>query len=118
MWCWGASVGLLAIGFMAGSFYQDAKVGYHFKVIAEKEYPSAIGIVRWIHASESVGADVLAPDTTMIVCGDRTIYKAKREFQESSPFAADLKVSGNVIEWDDGISKFELTVSDKKSNAR
>jgi hypothetical protein len=107
-------IALMMIGFVGGSFYQDAKVGYHFKVIEKKTYESAVGTIQWIHGTESIGRGFLDPDTTMIILGDRTIYKAKRDFQESSPFVQDVKINGNSIEWTDGISHFHLTVSDEK----
>ena len=108
-------IGLLVIGFVVGAFYQDAMAGYHFKVIEQKEYASSVGAIRWIHATESIGSAFLNPDTTMIVCGDRKIYKAQREFQESSPFADKIKVNGNVIEWEDGVSRFHLTISEMET---
>jgi hypothetical protein len=111
-------IALLLIGFVGGSFYQDARVGYHFNVIEEKTYEAPMGMIRWVHGMESIGTPFLDPDTTMITVDDRVIYKAKREFQESSPFVKDVKVNGNVIEWKDGISRFQLTISEEESNAR
>ena len=116
--CWVIGIGLLVIGFVVGAFYQDAKAGYHLKVIEQKEYASSAGTIRWIHATESIGRAALDPGTTMIVCGDRTIYKAQREFQESSPFADKLKVNGNVIEWEDGVSRFHLTITEIENGVR
>ena len=108
-------IGLLVIGFVAGAFYQDGKTGYHFEVIEQKEYASSMGTILWVHATESIGRAFLDPGITMIVCGDRTIYKAQREFQESSPFADKVKVNGNVIEWEDGVSRFHLTITEIES---
>jgi hypothetical protein len=115
---WAIGVGLSVVGFIAGCLFQDARGGYHFKIIEENAFQSSVDTVRWIHATEAIGMPVLDGGTTMIVCGDRTVYKAKREFQEDSPFAKNVKVNGNVIEWDDGVSHFQLTIVDAKNGKK
>jgi hypothetical protein len=47
----------------------------------------------------------------MITVGDRTIYKAQRDFQENAPSARNIKVSGNSITWDDGDDLYQLTIT-------
>ena len=53
-------------------------------------------------------------ETTIIEVGGRIVYKAKRDFQEKSPYAEIVSVTNNVIVWRDGISRYELRVSDDK----
>jgi hypothetical protein len=114
---WEKAVSLLAfllMGFFCGSFSQQARSGHRFRVLAEKEYSSAVGTVRWVAARESVGMPVLETETTMIEVDGRVVYKAKRDFQEKGPYAEVVSVTNNVIVWRDGISRYELRVSEDK----
>lgn len=105
---------LLLIGFVGGRLFQHAKTGFHFKVLAEKDYGSAKDPVRWQSVSESVGIPFLDPGTTTLEFRGRTIYKAQRIFQESIPVAANVSVSDQQIVWDDGELRFHLTVEEMK----
>ena len=101
---------LLVIGFVGGRLFQHARTGFHFKVLAEKQYGSDKDPVRWRCVSESVGMPFLDPGTTIVEYRGRTIYKAQRIFQESVPVAANIKASDNQVDWDDGEFQFHLTV--------
>jgi hypothetical protein len=52
----------------------------------------------------------LDPGTTVIEYRGRTIYKANRFFQESVPFATNIKVSEKQIDWEDGELKYHLNL--------
>ena len=101
---------LLAV-FVRGAFFQHARSGYRFTVMAQKEFVSAVGKVRWVAARESVGMPFLETETTIIEVDGRSVYKAKRDFQEKGPYAEVVSVTNNVIVWRDGISRYELRVS-------
>jgi hypothetical protein len=105
---------LLAVGFASGRLFQHAKTGFHFKVLAEKEYGSSRDPVRWQYVSESVGMPFLDPGTTTLEYRGRTIYKTQRIFQESVPVAANVSISDQQITWDDGELRFHLTVEEMK----
>jgi hypothetical protein len=105
---------LLVSSFLAGALFQYAKNGFFFKVIAEKQYGASADPVRWRCVSESVGMPFLDTGTTIIEYRGRTIYKAQRIFQESTPVAGNIKVSDKQIDWDDGELRFHLTVEEMK----
>jgi hypothetical protein len=105
---------LLLFGFVGGRLFQHAKTGFHFKVLAEKQYGSAKDPVHWRCVSESVGMPFLDPGTTTLEYRGRTIYKAQRIFQESVPVAANVSVLGQQISWDDGELRFHLSVEEMK----
>ena len=52
----------------------------------------------------------LDTEKTMISMGNRTIYKAQRDFQESAPHARNIETTGNSIAWEDGDYRYHLTV--------
>jgi hypothetical protein len=105
---------LLVVGFIGGRVFQHANTGFHFKVLAEKQYGSPTDPVRWRCVSESVGMPFLDPGTTVIEYRGRTIYKAQRIFQESVPVAENIQASDKHIDWDDGELRFHLTVEEMK----
>lgn len=105
---------LLAVGFVGGRLFQHAKTGFHFKVLAEKQYGTPDDPVRWRCVSESIGMPFLDPETTIIDYRGRTIFKAQCDFQESVPVAANIRASGNRVDWDDGEFQYHLTVEDMK----
>lgn len=98
----GLSGVILVAAFFAGAFFQNAKNGYHYRVLEEKVYESSVGPIKWTCFTETVGFPFLDPEKTMITIGNRTVYKAQRDFQENSPHARNIKASGNSITWDDG----------------
>ncbi len=112
-----AAIGLalLAIGFGSGLFVQHKRSGYHYEVRDTKEYSSPIGPVRWSYVTESVGMPFLESGTTILEVEGRTIYKAKRGFQESSPYARNITTAQNRIAWDDGDFQFDLTIRRMKT---
>jgi hypothetical protein len=46
----------------------------------------------------------------MLTMGNRTIYKAQRDFQENDPYARNIEISDNLISWEDGDYQYRLTV--------
>lgn len=107
----GLGAAMLIGAFFAGAFFQNAKNGYHFRVLKEENYESAVGPIKWTCFTETVGFPFLDPEKTMITIGNRTIYKAQRDFQEDSPSARNIKASGNSITWDDGDDLYQLTIT-------
>lgn len=112
-----AAIGLalFAIGLAAGRFIQHNKSGYHFEVRDTKDYDSPVGPIRWSHVTESVGTPFLDPGTTILEIDDRIIYKAKRAFQESSPYARNISATPDGIAWDDGDFRFDLKIHRMKT---
>lgn len=106
---------LLLAAFVCGAFFQYARSGYRFRVLAEKEFSSGVGPVRWVAAMESVGMPFLETETTIIEVDGRVVCKAKRDFQEKGPYAEVVSVTNNVIVWKDGFSRFELRMSEDKA---
>src|SRR4051812_15510215 len=78
---------MLIVGFFSGRAFQDAKSGYHYRVLEQKDYNSELGPIQWICVLESIGSPLLDTGTTIIKVGNRTIYKAQRDFQEDAPYA-------------------------------
>ena len=105
---------LLIAGFMIGRAYQKAATGYHYNLLERKEYASDLGPIEWTCFMESVGVPFLESEKTMINMGNRTIYKAQRDFQADAPSAENIKTSGNSITWDDGDYFYHLTVEEMK----
>lgn len=101
---------LFVLGMFSGSVLQYAKTEYHYKLLERKEYDSSLGPIEWSCFSESVGTPFLDPEKTMINLGNRTIYKAQRDFQENEPHARNIAISNNIISWEDGDYHYRLTV--------
>jgi hypothetical protein len=99
---------LLGAGFVGGRLYQHVKTGYHFVVRSEREFESPIGTVEWSLVTETVGMPVHDPGATMIKWRERTLYKAKRDFQEKAPLAG----GNDFIDWDDGEYHYHLTIAE------
>lgn len=107
---------LLAIGFASGCFIQQSRSGYHYDVRDTKDYDSPMGLVRWSYVTESIGTAFLDPGTTTLEIDGRTIYKAKRGFQESAPYARNITTSKDRIQWEDGDFRFDLTLQRMKTD--
>jgi hypothetical protein len=103
-------VGLIILGFFAGRVFQHLKSGYHLETIDQKEIQSSLGTVEWKCVTESVGMPFLDTGTTIIDFKGRTIFKARRIFQENYPYARNIQVTNDTIVWDDGDLKYHLTV--------
>ena len=106
---------LLAVGFVAGRFVQHNESGYHYEVRDTKNYDTSVGPIRWSYVTESVGMPFLDSGTTVLELDGRTIYKAKRSFQESSPYAKDISATPEGIAWDDGDFRFDLAIHRMKT---
>jgi hypothetical protein len=112
-----AAIGLSisVASFVAGRAFQHNKSGYHYEVKETKDFSSPVGPVRWSYVSESVGMPFLDPGTTIIEVDGRMIYKAKRAFQQSSPYARNISATQDGIAWDDGEYQFDLRLQKMKS---
>jgi hypothetical protein len=108
----GVGVVMFLIGFAVGGFFQNARSGYHYRLLEEKDYASPLGAVKWSCFTESVGFPFLDPEKTMITVGNRTIYKAQRDFQEDNPHARNIETSGDSITWEDGDYRYHLTMEE------
>jgi len=106
---------LLIVGFVAGRFVQHNKSGYHYEIKDSKDYDTSVGPIRWSYVTESVGMPFLDSGTTVLELEGRAIYKAKRSFQESSPYAKDISATPDGIAWDDGDFRFDLTIHRMKT---
>ena len=99
---------VIVVAFMAGLWVEDAKRGYHYKVLEESEVKSELGPINWKSVIEYVGLPFLEPETTVIEVDGRIIYKARRGFQERYPVAQNVRVNDGLIEWDDREYSFSL----------
>lgn len=106
---------LLSIGFASGRFVEQCHSGYHYDIRDTKDFDSPMGLVRWSYVTESIGTPFLDPGTTTLEIDGRTIYKAKRDFQESAPYAKNITTSKDRISWDDGDFHFDLTLQRLKA---
>lgn len=102
---------ILGIGLLVGAFFQNARNGYNYRLLEEKHYASPIGPIKWSCFTESVGFQFLDTEKTMISVGNRTIYKAQRDFQEDNPHARNIETSSNSIAWDDGDYTYHLIMN-------
>lgn len=100
------------MGCFMGSAFQHAKTGWHYQIRASKVIPTDLGPVQWSYVTESIGLPFMDPGTTVVEWNGRTVYKAKRVFQESYPFADNVRSSKNAIEWDDGKHSYHLTIKE------
>jgi hypothetical protein len=105
---------LLSAGFGVGRFVQHSKSGYHHEVRDSKYYESPVGPIRWSYVTESVGKPFLDPGTTILEVDGRTIYKSKRAFQESGPYARNIAATPDGIAWEDGDFRFDLKIDRMK----
>lgn len=112
-----ATIVLSIISFFCGRSYQDLRNGYKLEVLREESLSSPLGTVKRLHVMESVGLGFLNTDTSIILLGNVTLYKARRAFQESWPVVQMLKVDGNSLSWHDGHWQYQLRIDpvEKKS---
>ncbi|MCX6997820.1 MAG: hypothetical protein NTV49_12225 [Kiritimatiellaeota bacterium] len=114
---------VFALGIYVGKFAQHAKTGYHYQLLKADSFPFLDGEVALSYAFESIGMPFLMTETSMLTVKTKpgltpiTIYKARRIFQESSPYIEDVKTATNQITWRDGISTYALTVTPITNNA-
>ena len=101
---------MLVIGFFSGRAFQHAKTGYHYRLLEQKEYSTPMGPIQWSCFLESVGLPFLDTEKTMITMGNRTIYKAQRDFQERAPSAKRIEATDDSVSWEDGDFRYHLTV--------
>ena len=108
--CLAGWAALLVVGFAIGRFCEFGHSGHWFEVREAKAFDSPMGPVHWSYVTDAVGVPFLDPGTTMIEFNDRIIYKARRTFQESHPFADHVQTADNTIAWEDGDYRFHLTI--------
>lgn len=108
---------MFIVGFAVGGFSQKVRNGYQYRLLEEKDYASPLGPVKWSCFMESVGTPFLDSEKTMITVGNRTVYKAQRDFQEDNPSAKNIKVSDKSIAWDDGDYRYNLTMEEMANDA-
>jgi len=113
--CFGVSLlialGAGILGLIGGAILHSVFAGHHFTVLDEKIYPTAIGELRCRAVSDTYGWSFLDPADTQLELNGRTLYRAKRYFQETWPVAQDVKVAGNTITWSDGEYAYSLQIS-------
>lgn len=97
------------LGLVGGAILHSIFAGHHFSVLKEKIYPTPNGDLRWRVTTDTWS--FLDPGDTQLELNGRTLYKAKRYFQEAWPVAHDVKVTGNTITWDDGEYAFSLQIT-------
>lgn len=108
-------IALLTLGFVVGGFVLHCKSGYHYEVRDTRDYDSPVGPVRWSYVTESVGLPFLDSGTTILEVDGRLIYKAKRSFQESSPYARNIRGTPHGIAWDDGEFQYDLKIQPRNN---
>lgn len=101
--------------FALGMQFQKLR-GYHYELRSEKRVPYGEGTVAIKHVTETMGFPFLDPGTSIVTLerasgGETTIYKARRVFQEASPFVSEVKVNGDAFEWNDGRKLYQLRIS-------
>jgi len=107
---------LIVLGFIAGRLVEHAKSGFYYKLHETKEYGAALGRpVQWKLSFESVGARLMTDATTTIEFDNRVIYRALANWNEGVPYAANVKVSGDSINWDDREYQYHLEIQKMKS---
>lgn len=106
------------MGCLMGSAVQHGKTGWHYQIRDSKVIHTDLGPVQWSYVTESVGLPFMDTGTTVVEWNGRTLYKAKRGFQENYPFADNVRPSKNAIEWEDGKHSYHLTIEEKDSNAK
>ena len=94
-----------------GAAIHGALFGHYFVVREERIYPTAMGDLRWRYVTDTDGLPFLDPGITQLELKGRTLYKAKRYFQENWPVVDDVKVTGNTIAWDDGEYAYSLQIT-------
>lgn len=98
------------ITFFCGRGYESMKSGYKLEVLKEERVESTLGTLKRLQVMETIGLGFLDTDTSIIQLNDITLYKARRDFQEGSPVARDLKAEGNTLSWQDGYQRYHLTI--------
>lgn len=53
--------------------------------------------------------------TTILELDGRTIYKAERSFQESSPYARNIRATQEGVAWEDGDFQYDLKIQRTKT---
>ncbi|MBL9131149.1 MAG: hypothetical protein JNG86_08125 [Verrucomicrobiaceae bacterium] len=104
-----------ALSFALGMQFQKMR-GYHYELRSEKRVPYSGGTVAIKYVTETMGLPFLDPGTSIVTLeresgSETTIFKARRVFQEASPFVSDVKVNGDAFEWNDGERQYKLRIS-------
>jgi hypothetical protein len=99
---------LSSIAFMVGRWSERMQHGYAYKVNREKVVEFQVAPIYVRQVMEHVGISPMETETSVIEVDERTVYKAKRIFQENAPYVENVKVNNGLIEWDDGEYEFSL----------
>jgi len=102
---------LLAAGFVLGRCHGVMTRGYYYEIREKKTFESSAGPLEWRYVTKSEGLPFLDPGTTELEFEGRTLYSAQRWFQESYPFARDIKFDGGTLKWSDGQYDFDLKIA-------
>lgn len=103
------------VAFLLGCFIQDLRSGYTLEILETKEYDITLGTVTWSKLHEYVGMPFLDTGKTMLEFEGRKIYRARRGFQESFPYAEVISTEENTIEWQDGEYHFRLEIQKQEA---
>ena len=115
IWILGISIALI-VSFLAGRALERIKSGYFYEVRNTEIVDSSFGPITLKYVTESIGIPILDPGTTVLTINDEVgknpivIYKAKRIFQESTPFARNVAAEENEIRWEDGLNRYRLRI--------
>jgi hypothetical protein len=101
--------------FWFGRRFERFKAGHFYEIRSEKTVPFGDKELHIQYVTESIGTPFLDPGTSVLTIREVgsvpiTIYKAKRGFQESSPYVSDASIKDNAISWDDGLYQYELKI--------
>jgi hypothetical protein len=103
------------VGIIAGCVYQHLQTGFFYKHHETESFPFFGYNVKLTHCSESIGFPFRNTETSVITIQEGhwdpiILYKAKRLGRESFPAVKDVSIAGDLIKWQDGINKYQLTV--------
>lgn len=108
---------MLIVGIVLGGILQHWRSGYHFEIREEQNIISDLGVLRLTSFHESVGFSIMDTGSSSLEFDGRTIFKARRTFQENYPIAQNVEVFENVIRWNDGWYEFALKVEELPRNS-
>ncbi|MFN7562485.1 MAG: hypothetical protein ACK5TH_11950 [Prosthecobacter sp.] len=105
-----AFAGIFITGIFVGAVMGIGLGKERLHLLHLESYPLAFGKVEWRHFTRSSGFEMMAIDHTRLEFRGRVLYEAGRDFQENRPFARNIKVQSNQIEWDDGDYRYQLVI--------
>lgn len=103
----GAGIGI-------GRYHAIWTKGYYYEVHQQETYRAKSQTIEWRYVTKKVGLPFMDPGATEIEFNGRLLYSADCAFQESAPYARDIKFDGQNLEWDDGDFSYFLTIKESK----